>query len=179
MPKTKLQGIIFGLLMSYTMAYGMEVYNIANNAGVQLTQDGFRNLSNAIFLDALIETLYMGVIVFLCSSLWGNRIGQRFMMRHCSPDHDHPYFCQLMRQAGTIAMMCPTMSLFASVLFHIILAKASIIQLPTIWISTILKNFPMAFFWNMFAAAPCTHWLFHLMFDKNKNTNDVSHFISL
>ena len=28
MPKTKTQGIIFGLIMSYAMAYGMEVYNI-------------------------------------------------------------------------------------------------------------------------------------------------------
>ena len=29
MPKTKLQGILFGLMMSVSMAYGMEVYNIA------------------------------------------------------------------------------------------------------------------------------------------------------
>ena len=29
MPKTKLQEILFGLMMSVSMAYGMEVYNIA------------------------------------------------------------------------------------------------------------------------------------------------------
>ena len=28
MPKTKSQGLIFGLIMSYAMACGMEVYNI-------------------------------------------------------------------------------------------------------------------------------------------------------
>lgn len=33
MPKTKFQGIIFGLIMSYTMAYGMEVYNVAIKMG--------------------------------------------------------------------------------------------------------------------------------------------------
>lgn len=27
MPKTKFQGVVFGLLMSYIMAFGMEVYN--------------------------------------------------------------------------------------------------------------------------------------------------------
>ena len=29
MPKNRVQGIIFGVLMSVTMAYGMEVYNVA------------------------------------------------------------------------------------------------------------------------------------------------------
>ena len=29
MPKTKAQGVVFGLIMSYSMAIGMEVYNIA------------------------------------------------------------------------------------------------------------------------------------------------------
>ena len=27
MPKNKFQGFIFGIIMSYAMAYGMEVYN--------------------------------------------------------------------------------------------------------------------------------------------------------
>lgn len=29
MPKTKFQGVVFGLLMSYIMAFGMEAYNTA------------------------------------------------------------------------------------------------------------------------------------------------------
>ena len=29
MPNNKKQGIIFGIIMSYAMAYGMEIYNIA------------------------------------------------------------------------------------------------------------------------------------------------------
>lgn len=29
MPKNRAQGIAFGILMSVTMAYGMEVYNVA------------------------------------------------------------------------------------------------------------------------------------------------------
>ena len=70
------------------------------------------------------------------------------------------YLCRLFRQGGTVAVMCPTMSLVASVLFNVILGGASILRLPAIWIGTVLKNFPMAFFWNFFAAAPFSHWLF-------------------
>lgn len=41
MPKNKTQGIIFGIIMSYAMAYGMEVYNIAIKEGVNLAAGGF------------------------------------------------------------------------------------------------------------------------------------------
>ena len=43
MPKTKTQRIVFGILMSFFMAYGMEVYNIAIRMGYNLTVgQGFR-----------------------------------------------------------------------------------------------------------------------------------------
>lgn len=35
MPRTKLQGVVFGILMSITMAIGMEVYNVAVKMGLQ------------------------------------------------------------------------------------------------------------------------------------------------
>lgn len=166
MPKNKVQGFIFGVIMSYAMAYGMEVYNIAVKEGVNLAAGGFSNMTGGIFWDALIEALYMGLFVLLFSNLWGNRIGAAFAARHCDPQKDNPYICLLLRQAGTVAVMCPTMSLVASILFNIILGGAPAVQLPAIWIGTLLKNFPMAFFWNMFAAAPFAHWLFGKIFPE-------------
>lgn len=69
MPKTKLQGVIFGLIMSITMAYGMEVYNVALKSG------GLSAMTNRVFWDALLEAAYMWLFVFLFSNLWGNRLG--------------------------------------------------------------------------------------------------------
>lgn len=160
MPHNKTQGFIFGLIMSYAMAYGMEVYNVAIKEGVNLNIGGFSTMTNHIFLDALAEASYMGLFVLLFSSLWGNRLGAAFAERHTDPAKDNPYFCRVMRQAGTVAVMCPTMSLTASILFNVILAGQPFTELPAIWTGTLLKNFPMAFFWNMFGAAPFTHWLF-------------------
>ena len=160
MPKTKAQGVLFGLIMSYAMAYGMEIYNVAIKEGVHMAAGGLSNMSNLVFWDALKEASYMGLFVFLFSNLWGNRLGAAFAARHCDPGRDNPYVCQLLRQAGTVAVMCPTMSMVASLLFNVCLAGAPITQLPAIWVGTLFKNFPMAFFWNMFAAAPFSHWLF-------------------
>lgn len=178
MPKTKTQGIIFGLIMSYAMAIGMEVYNIAVKMGVHLQPGGFSSMTNAVFPAALVEASYMGLFVFLFSNLYGNRIGAAFAARVTDAERDNPYFCQLMRQTGTIAVMCPTMSMVASILFNVILAGQPVWQLPAIWVGTVLKNFPMAFFWNMFAAAPFTRWSFGKLFAKGhkepKNTQKIA-----
>ncbi|MCD8366843.1 MAG: hypothetical protein LUC48_02315 [Clostridiales bacterium] len=171
MPKTRTQGIIFGLIMSYAMAYGMEVYNVAIKEGVTLSAGGLSNMTNGVFLDALIEASYMGIFVFLISNLYGNRFGGAFAAKHTDPQRDNPYVCQLLRQGATVAIMCPSMSLIASVLFNVILAGAPVYQLPAIWVGTLLKNFPMAFFWNFFAAAPLTYWLFGRLFPE-KQTAD-------
>ena len=168
MPRTKTQGIIFGLIMSYAMAIGMEVYNIAIKMGFSLNIGGLSSMTNAVFPAALIEASYMGLFVFLFSNLWGNRVGAAFAARHTDPAKDNPYFCLLMRQAGTVAVMCPTMSLVASILFNVILARQPVTQLPAIWVGTVFKNFPMAFFWNMFAAAPFTRWLFGFLYRKSQ-----------
>lgn len=171
MPSTKKQGIIFGLIMSYAMAYGMEVYNVAVKEGFNLNIGGFSTMTNQVFFDALIEASYMGIFVFIFSNLIGNRMGMSFAAAHTDPSKDNPYFCQLMRQAGTIAVMCPTMSLVASILFNVILAHASIVNLPAIWVGTFIKNFPMAFFWNMFAAAPFTRWSFGKLFPPQSKSH--------
>ena len=164
MPKNKFQGIIFGLIMSYAMAIGMEVYNIAFKMGFNTNPGGMSTMLNAVFPAALIEASYMGVFVFIFSNLRGNRIGAAFASKYTNPEKDNPYFCMLMRQAGTVAVMCPTMSMVASILFNIILGSSPISELPAIWVGTVIKNFPMAFFWNMFAAAPFTRWIFEKIF---------------
>ena len=166
--KNKLHEIIFGIIMSYAMAIGMEVYNTAINLGFHLADGSFSDMTNLVFLEALREASFMGLIVLLFSSLWGNRIGGAFAARHCDPTKDNPYLCRIFRQAGTVAIMCPTMSLVATILFNIIMAGMPFSQLPAIWVGTVLKNFPMAFFWNMFAAAPFTHWLSGRLFREKK-----------
>ena len=159
MPKSRFQGFIFGVIMSYAMALGMEVYNIAVREGVNLTAGGFGNMTDSVFAEAFKEVSYMGLLVILFSNLWGNRIGAAIGAKHFNPETDNPYICRLFRQAATVAVMCPTMSLVASVLFNIVPGSAPLTQLPAVWAGTVLKNFPMAFFWNMFAAAPFTHWI--------------------
>ena len=165
MPGSEKEAIVFGLIMSYTMTYGMEVYNNAIQQGFQAAPGGLSGLTYSVFLNALRECLFMGVIVFAVSGLFGNRLGARIADRYWEKGMPLSLY-PLLRQGGTIAVMCPTMSLIASILFSVILGGASPLQLPAIWVGTLLKNFPMAFFWNLFAAAPFTRKTIALLFHR-------------
>lgn len=172
MPKTKFQDAVFGIIMSYIMAYGMEVYNTAIKMGFNLKAGGFSSMTNIVFLEAFKETLYMGVIVFVISSLFGNKIGEKFAEKYCDPEKDNPYFCRIMRQAGTIAIMCPTMSLVATILFNIIMGGASWANLPAIWVGTVIKNFHMAFFLEYVCGNRTYPPDIRLYFQKKRNVNN-------
>ncbi|MGN0515568.1 MAG: DUF2798 domain-containing protein, partial [Eubacterium sp.] len=97
---------------------------------------------------------------------WGNRLGKKLADKIIRPQQDNPFFIMLMISSCTVLIMCPTMSLVASVLFNVIPAHQSIVNLPAIWIGTILKNFPMALLWNLFFAGPVTRALFKMIFKK-------------
>lgn len=172
MPRNKFQKIVFGAIMSYAMAFGMELYNTAINMGISLQPGGFSYLTWSAVESGMKEMAVMGVVVLIISELIGNRMGQRFMQKHTT-DSDSLYFHQLMRQAGTVVAMCPIMSLLASFVFFIIGQRLPLTQLPVIWIGTVFKNFPMAFFWNMFAAAPFAHWFFKMIFPQKKRETDA------
>lgn len=167
MPKTKSQGIVFGIIMSMTMAYGMEVYNVACKMGFNTMPGGFSNMTNEVFWAALVEAAYMWIFVFLFSNLWGNRIGHGLAEKIIRPGKDNPFFITLMISGCTVLIMCPTMSMVAAILFNVILGGASPTQLPAIWVGTVLKNFPMALLWNLFAAGPLTRLLFRLIYKNN------------
>ena len=64
--KTKIRGFTFGLIMSYAMAIGMEIYNMALKYGFQAQPGGLSGLSYAAVGEALTETLYMGLLVLCC-----------------------------------------------------------------------------------------------------------------
>ena len=98
MPRNKFQKIIFGVIMSYAMAFGMELYNTAINMGIALQPGGLSHMTWTAVGTGMKEMLIMGIFVLIVSELFGNRMGQRFMQKHTT-ESDSPYFHQLMRQA--------------------------------------------------------------------------------
>lgn len=97
MPKTTVQKVIFGLLMSFFMVLAMEMYNT-----------GLRNggLTNAGILNALRELPLMFALCFLTSTVVGEPLAARLAARLAVP-REWPFTAVLARSAMTVCVMCP------------------------------------------------------------------------
>lgn len=159
MPKTKLQHVIFNLMMVLVMVYALVCYNIAFDMG---------GMSNRIFLIAFAELPIMGAIGFVLETFIVGKLAQKLAFRLVNPQQDKLIFVILAISALTVCLMCPLMSLFATVLFQ---NPGS--QVIAVWLQTTVRNFPMALCFQIFYAGPFVRFLFKKIF-REKKTETMS-----
>lgn len=107
--KSRLENILFTLVMAFVMVYAMVCYNIAIDKG---------GMTNEVFLLAF---------------------------RLVNPKEDKPVFVTLAICSMIVCLMCPVMSLIATVLF----ARPGN-QVIAVWLQKLALNFPMALCWQIF-----------------------------
>ncbi len=154
MPRNKFQTIIFTLLMTFFMVYVMICYNIAIAKG---------NMSNEIFLIAFQELIIMWPAAFLIEMLFGEKLSMKLAWRIITPVMNNSILMVLAISSMTVCVMCPVMSLLAVLLF-----KNPGTQLAAVWINTIVFNFPMALFSQIFFIGPLVRFIFGTMFKKEE-----------
>ena len=110
MPKTKFQNVIFTLMMAFLMVYAMICYNISLNIG---------GMSNQVFLMAFGEMKIMWPVAFLLEFFIVDKLAHALAFRIVTPN-DRPIVITLAISAMIICIMCPVMSLIATVLFKML-----------------------------------------------------------
>lgn len=150
MPKTRFQETIFTIMMVVVMVYALVVYNISLDKG---------GLSNEIFLMAFGELIIMGIVAFVLETLIAGPLAKKLAFRFVTPGVDKPIFVILAISAMTVCVMCPLMSLAATILF-----KGVDAQLIAKWLQTTAMNFPMALCWQIFFAGPFVRMIFGRIF---------------
>ncbi len=152
MPKTKFQNIIFTLLMAFVMVYAMVCYNIAWNVG---------GMQNRVFVMALEEIVIMWPVAFFLEFFVVEHLSQKLAFRLVTPGRDKPIFILLAISSMIVCLMCPIMSLIATILFQ---NPGS--ELVAVWLQTAAVNFPMALCWQIFFAGPLVRLIFRTTFRK-------------
>lgn len=158
MPKNNKQEIIYTFMMVIVMVYGMICYNVALGSG---------SFGSFVFLAALAELPLMGAIAFLVEFFIVGKIAKKYAFRMFQPGKDKMIFIIISISILTIWMMCPFMSLMATILFHGGLHSELFFK----WIPTIAMNFPMAFFWQLFVAGPLVRKIFGMLFPEKIKEN--------
>ncbi len=149
MPKTLFQNIVFTLMMSFLMVYAMICYNISLNMG---------GMSNSVFLAAFHELIIMWPVAFFLEFLFVDKAAHALAFRFVKPD-DRPIIITLAISTMIIFIMCPCMSLVATILF-----KHAGRQFAAVWLQTTFLNFPVAFFWQLFYCGPFIRLIFRKLF---------------
>ena len=107
MPKNKFQDVVFTIIMATVMVYGMVVYNVALNTG---------GVTGQTFLLALHELPVMVPIAFVLEFFVVGRIARGLAFSVMRPD-DRPQFITYAISICICCIMCPVMSLIATILF--------------------------------------------------------------
>ncbi len=107
MPKTLPERIFFTIVMAAIMVYGMIVYNVALNTG---------GVTNATFVMALHEMPIMVPIACVLEFFVVEKLATGLAFMFMRPT-DRPQFITYAISLMIVCIMCPVMSLIATVLF--------------------------------------------------------------
>ena len=148
MPKNKFQDVVFTAIMATVMVYGMIVYNVALNMG---------GVSGETFLAAFHEMPIMVPIAIVLEFFIVEKLATRLAFTVVRPT-DRPQVITYAISTMIVCIMCPTMSLIATLLF----------KAPSFgtWIQTWGMNMPMALIWQLLFAGPLTRLIFRALFGK-------------
>lgn len=152
--KSFLQNLIFTAAMAFVMVYAMICYNIAIDKG---------GMSNEIFLIAFHEIPIMWPIAIILEMFVFEKLAIKLAFRFVNPEKDNPFFITLGISCMIVCLMCPTMSLIATLLFA---HPGS--QVIAVWLQKLALNFPMALCWQVFFAGPGVRNFFRLFEKKAK-----------
>lgn len=152
MPKNKFQDVIFTAIMATIMVYGMIVYNVALNMG---------GVRGETFIAALHEMPIMVPIAFILEFFVVGKLARMLAFTVMRPD-DRPQFITYAISICICCIMCPIMSLIATILFK------DTKDFPT-WVQTWGHEFSDGHFVSVFYCGPLVRLIFRAIFrEKNK-----------
>ena len=148
MPETNRERLIFLLMMSAAMTFGMESYNLI------LMHASGAHLLKAIAIDFPLMMVTVMLTQKFVAGPAAMRLAQSFL-----PEKPSPFRRMVTVSTCTVLLMCPLMSLAATLYF-----KRGLGYIPAVWISTFLFNLPMAYCWQMLVAGPLVRKSFQICF---------------
>lgn len=147
MQKSKLQSLIFTIVMAFFMVYGMICYNIALNIG---------GMINQVFVMAFHELVIMWPIAIILELFIVEKLSLKLTLR-CVDQNVSKLSFTIVMCSMIVCLMCPMMSFVATLLF-----KNAGKEIIAVWLQTTVFNFPMALAWQIFFVGPLVRNMFKM-----------------
>lgn len=155
MPKNRLQETVFTIMMVLVMVYAMICYNIALETG---------GMKNFVFKACIRRISYHDCCRFYSRYIHCREpLAKKCAFKIVTPGKDRPIAIILAISVFSIWFMCPMMSFIATILFN----GGFNSQIFATFCELVVRNFPMAFFWQLFVAGPLVRFIFGKIFREN------------
>ncbi len=179
MPRNQFQRMIFALLTVIITVHAYVFYSLyvvngtalmehTNTSGVlaAIHQQG------GVYMLGRFCPVWAVVLVEFCFAyclevLIGSPLSFKLACRVFDPARNHPMIFESAIICATVGIMCPTMSLIASVLYYPYYSGFHLTGLLADWLKLVCFNFPFAFFTQLFFIQPAVRILFKTIFAKD------------
>ncbi len=181
MPKNQFQRMIFALITVIITVHAFVLYNIYVVNGSLLMSSNHTdsvldavNKQGGIYMFGSYFPIWLVVIVeFVCAYTLevtaGSPLSFRIAAKHFDPRKTNPLIFETVIIAATVAIMCPAMSLIASVIYYPFYMGFDIIRLLCSWFKLVCCNLPFAFFSQLLFIQPLVRKIFRLLFNRKKS----------
>lgn len=181
MPKNQFQRMMFALItvvitVHAYVFYSLYVVNgstlIAINEGSKGVIDAI-NMQGGVYMFGRYLPIWMVVLIeFICAYALENLVGSPFSFKLASKVFDykntHPVIFETAIICATVGLMCPAMSLLASIMYYPYYTGFNILTLLANWLKLVCLNFPFAFFSQLFFIQPFVRTVFKAIFVRGE-----------
>lgn len=127
-----------------------------------------------VYMFGTYMPIWAVVIIEFCFAytlevVMGSPLSFKLACKVFDPRKTHPVLFETTIICTTVALMCPSMSLIAAIIYYPYYSGVNIFTLLANWLKLICFNFPFAFFTQLFFIQPLIRTVFKLIFVRNRS----------
>lgn len=179
MPRNQAQRMVFALLTVIITVHSYVFYSLyVVNGSTLMAINGKSSVIAAInaqggvymfgqFVPIWAVIIVEFILAYCLEVLMGSPCSFRLASKVFSPRDTHPVLFECAIICATVGLMCPAMSLLASLLYYPYYMGFNFFTLMANWLKLVCFNFPFAFFTQQFFIQPLVRTLFKVLYRKD------------
>jgi len=179
MPRNQFQRMVFAFITVVITVHAYVFYSLyVVNGSTLMEINNASGVTEAInnqggvymfgkFLPIWAVILVEFIFAYTLEVIMGNPASFKLASKIFDPGNSHPMIFESAIICATVGLMCPAMSLLASIFYYPYYEGFNLIKLFANWLKLVCCNFPFAFFTQLFFIQPFVRTVFKLIFKKD------------
>lgn len=179
MPRNQAQRMVFALLTVIITVHAYVFYSLyVVNGSTLMEVNGMSsviaaiNAQGGVYMFGQFVPIWTVIIVefifaYCLEVVMGSPCSFRLASKVFSPKDTHPVIFESAIICATVGLMCPAMSLLASIMYYPYYMGFNFFTLMANWLKLVCFNFPFAFFTQLFFIQPLVRTVFKTLYRKD------------